>query len=377
MTTAAPASSSRPLALAALLAVVLAGCLPTCRREEDKRLTPADSAGRAVSLAAGADTLVPLWTRDARTMPGLQYPRTLRFTPAGGTLGGRLVVADPATGDLWTVGRSGSPVRRHALGLSGPYLAGFRGDSVVVYEVGVNRFSLVVADSAVDGTAGTGALRVARRVPFTGLPSDQTLVRYGAAWRDGFAVKYGSEESGAGLLVLDASGRVVHRERLAGPHWRHAGPLRTTGDTLVSVCGFRPVIDRFTVVPTPGRALTLRRDSVALVGFDSPMLARSRRFLTGDVAAPPLLMPSAVPLEGGDIVALNLRLGWIEADRYGPDGRLRRRIAERLVYLNPDVLPDDLDARRLADGSLEVAVAIPRPYGRIVAFRWPSADAAR
>ena len=366
MTPASRPLASRPLALAALLTVVLAGCLPTCRREEDKRLTPADSAGRAVSLAAGADTLVPLWSRDARTMPGLQYPRTLRFTPVGGALGGRLVVADPATGDLWTIGPGGAPARRHALGLSGPYLAGFRSDSVVVYEVGVNRFSIVAADSA-------GALRVARRVPFTGLPSDQTLVRYGAAWLGGFAVKYSSEESGAGLLLLDASGRVRHRERLAGPHWRFAGPLRTSGDTLVSVCGFRPVVDRFTAsVDSSGAApkLVVRRDSEALVGFDSPMLARSRRFLTGDVSSPPLLLPSVAVLGAGELVALNLRLGWIEADRYGPDGRLRARIVERLVTLNPDVLPDDLDARRLADGSLEIVVAVPRPRGRIVAFRW-------
>ncbi len=362
--------SLRSFGLAAALALVLAGCLPTCRREEDKRLTPADSAGRLASLAVVPDTLIPLWTRDARTMPGLEYPRTVRFMPASGALGGSVVVADPATGDLWTIGAGGSPARRHVLGLSGPYLAGFRGDSVVVYEVGVNRFSIVAADSA-------GALRVARRVPFTGLPSDQTLVRYGAAWMDGFAVKYSSEESGAGLLVLDASGRVRHRERLAGPHWRFAGPLRTSGDTLVSVCGFRPVIDRFTAsVDSSGAAsgaasrLVIRRDSVALVGFDSPMLARSRRFLTGDVSSPPLLLPSAAVLGAGEIVALNLRLGWIEADRYGPDGLLRGRIVERLVFLNPDVLPDDLDARRLADGSLEIAVAVPRPRGRIVAFRW-------
>lgn len=352
-----PVSALRSAVLALALPLVLAGCLPSCRRDEDKRLVPADSIGRAVAALVPADTLTPLWTRDARTAPGLVYPRTLRAVPSG-PLAGQIAVADASTGDLWTVRADGGAMRRHALGLDRPYLAGFHGDTLVAYEVGVNRFALAVADS-------TGTLRVARRVAFTGLPADQTLVRYGAAWGDGFAVKYGSEESGAGLLVLDAAGRVVHRERLAGPHWRYAGPLRTHGDTLVSVCGFRPVVDRF--VRT---AAGLARDSLALVGFDSPMLARSRRFLTGDVDAPPLLMPSVAVLPSGDLVALSLRLGWIEAARFDPDGRLRARFAERIRFLNPDVLPDDLDVRPMPDGSLLVAVAVPRPHGRIVAFRW-------
>lgn len=354
----APVSLFRSAALAAACVLVLAGCLPSCRREEDKRLTPSDSLGRAAAALVPVDTLRPAWTRDARSAPGLVYPRTVRILDAG-PLAGQIAVADASTGDVWTVGADGAPLRRHALGLDHPYLAGLRGDTLVAYEVGVNRFALAVADSA-------GALRVARRVAFTGLPADQTLVRYGAPWGDGFAVKYGSAESGAGLLVLDASGRVVHRERLPGPHWRHAGPLRPISpDTLLSVCGFRPVVDRLVRTSTG-----LARDTLALVGFDSPMLARSRRFLTGDIAAPPLLMPSVAPLLGGDLVALSLRLGWIEAARFDASGRLRGRFAERIDALNPDVLPDDLDARRMPDGSLLVAVAVPRPHGRIVAFRW-------
>lgn len=348
----------RTAAFALACTVGLAGCLPSCRRDEDKSLVPADSIGRAVAALVPADTLVPAWTRDARTAPGLTYPRTVRIL-SGGALAGHVATADAATGDVWTVGPDGDGMRRHALGLDRPYLASVRGDTLVAYEVGVNRFALAVADSS-------GVLRVARRVVFTGLPADQTLVRYGASWGDGFAVKFSSEESGAGLLVLDASGRLVHRERLPGPHWRHAGPLRTHGDTLVSVCGFRPVVDRFTRTAAGG----VQRDSLALVGFDSPMLARSRRFLTGDVSAPPLLMPSVAVLPGGDLVALSLRLGWIEAARFGSDGRLRARFAERVRFLNPDVLPDDLDVRPMPDGSMLVAVAVPRPYGRIVAFRW-------
>ena len=358
-----PVPRLRSAVFAAVCALVLAGCLPSCRREEDRRLVPADSLGRAAAALVPVDTLVPAWTRDARSAPGLVYPRTVRFVPSG-PLAGQIAVADASTGDVWTVGADGAPLRRHALGLDHPYLAGFRGDTLVAYEVGVNRFVLAVADSA-------GGLRVARRVTFTGLPSDQTLVRYGAPWGSGFAVKYGSEESGAGLLVLDASGRTVGRERLPGPHWRHAGPLRAiSDDTLLSVCGFRPVVDRLVRTPSGPASVSLRRDTLALVGFDSPMLARSRRFLTGDIAAPPLLMPSVAPLPGGDLVALSLRLGWIEAARFDASGRLRGRFAERITALNPDVLPDDLDARRLPDGSLLVAVAVPRPYGRIVAFRW-------
>jgi hypothetical protein len=338
-----------PLRLSPLYAlslfVTLSGCLPTCVREEDKSLLPADSTGRRLAALAPTDTLAPLWSRTATTLPGLTHPRTVRYDTAG-----TLWMSDAGAGTLTALAPSGAVTYRGAPGLRVPYLAGFRGDTVVVFSAGANRFDLVHGG------------RLARQVPVPDLPADESLLRYGAAWADGFVLKIGSEETAARLLVLDAGGRLVRTQPLPGPHWRHAGPLRTRGDTLLSICGFRPVYDR--ILPDG------RRDTVALVGFDSPMLARSRRFMAGDTHAPPLMVPALAHLPDGRFFVLNLRLGWVQVDAFGADARLTRHLLQPHPGPNRQFWPEDLDVWREPSGALRVAVTSTRPAPALRVFRW-------
>ena len=330
---------------ALVLFVTLSGCLPTCVREEDKSLLPADSTGRRIAAEAPTDTLALLWTRTPSSLTGLSHPRTVRFDSAG-----TLWLSDASANTLTAIAPNGAVASRSAPGLDVPYLAGFRGDTVVVFSAGENRFDLVHGG------------RIARQVRVPELPADESLLRYGAAWGDGFVVKVGSEETSPRLLVLDAAGRLVRTQLLPGPHWRHAGPLRTRGDTLLSICGFRPIYDR--ILPDG------RRDTVALVGFDSPMLARSRRFMIGDAHAPPLMLPALVPMPDGHLFALNLRLGWVQVDVFDRAARLRQHLIQPHPGPNRQFWPEDLDVWQEPSGTYRLAVTSTRPSPALRMYRW-------
>jgi len=109
-------------------------------------------------------------------------------------------------------------------------------------------------------------------------------------------------------------------------------------------------------------------DSLSLVGFDSPMLDRSRAYAQGDVDKPPLLTASAAPV-GDTLFVLNLRPGWVQIDAYDRQGRLLRRLVERHDAGNSDFYPVDLDARR-TNGGYAFAVAVRSPDPQVEVFRW-------
>ncbi len=331
--------------LAAALFLTLSGCLPTCVREEDRSLTPADSSARRLARAMAQDTLTPLWGRTPGTLTGLAYPRTVRFDSAG-----TLWMTDAKANTLTAFAASGAVTQHSAPGLSVPYLAGFRGDTVVVFSAGANRFDLVLRG------------RRARSIPVTMLPSDKTLVRYGSVWGDSLVVKVGSAETSPRLLVLGPDGRLGRTIPLAGPHWRHAGPLRTQGDTLLSICGFRPLYDRIAPDGT--------RDSVTLVGFDSPMLSRSGRFVAGTEHIAPLLLPALARVPDGRVFALNLRLGWVQIDVYGPDARLSRTLIQPHPGPDRKFMPEDLDAWVEPSGAVRLAVTSAQPRAEVRLYRW-------
>ena len=348
----------RPSALVvALLAFALSGCLPSCRKGEDRALVPSDSLSRRVSGETAEDTLALVWARGVAEIDGLVHPRTVRFAPDG-----TLWFSDAGADRIVALDPDGRPLGR-VNGFDAPYLAGFRGDTVAVFSAGANRFDLVARRP-------DGPWRIARRVPVTGLPGDRTIVRYAHAWGAGYALKAGSADTPPFLLDLDADGRVRGRLALPGPYWRHAGLLRTRGaDTLLSLSGFRPVVDWITHTPAPARA-RFRRDTLALVGFDSPMLARSRRFLAGDVAEAPLLTPTAAPAADGRLFVLNLRLGWLQVDVYSPAGQLERRLIQPSPAPDAKFQPEDLDVRADGAGGYRIAVAYAKPIARVVVYRW-------
>src|SRR5690606_28054568 len=155
--------SMRPLARAGLvfpLALALAGCLPSSQRANTRALTPADSLSMRLAEGARVDTLRLMWTAGAPEASPLELPTSMAWLPD--SLGGELVIADTRRGSLHAFSAEGAYVgERRPEGLRYPYLAGTRGDTVVVYSRGERRLDFVVGE------------RVARRLP---LPVDYAAV---------------------------------------------------------------------------------------------------------------------------------------------------------------------------------------------------------
>jgi hypothetical protein len=138
--------------------------------------------------------------------------------------------------------------------------------------------------------------------------------------------------------------------------------LRSWGDTLLSLSGYRPAID----LVLPGERL----DTLDLHGFDSPMLPRRRAYGRGEVDTPPLLTASAAPL-GDRLYVLNMRPKHLQVDVYDRQGRLQRILTETPPESMeaPDYFPLDLAAFRDPDGALRIAVVTHEPEPAIRCYR--------
>ncbi len=328
---------------AALL--LLSGCLPySCRREESTALMPADSVSRELATGVAMDTLALEWTRDTADGKELQHPRTVRFGPAQTDT---LYVSDAEAGVVFVFDTAGSFLAEIAT-IDVPFLAGVRGDTVAVFDP-----SGPAMEFLVDGeSAGT------LRIQDSELP--RTALVYGA-FGDGVYYKRVDAEAESFVAEADRDGNLRDRHVLRGPHWRHAGLLRLWGDAVVSLSGFQPVIDLVTAAGTV--------DTLALRGFDSPMLARTRSFLMGDIHEPPLLSSSAAASD--DLLfVLNMRTGWLQVDVFDRTGHLLHRLTEKGRTYRKAFFPQDLDVRRRADGSYAIAVAFTAPESGVRMYGW-------
>ena len=335
---------------------VLSGCLPySCRPDANETLFPADSLSRRVAQDTPADTLRRVWTSEGTKAHPLRYPRTVRFWGDG-----QVAVSDAERNSLFFFGADSTFQREHTDStFAVPYLAGTRGDTLVVFNAGTNRIDFVTREGRHPGRSLTYER-----------PAAETLV-YVLATDTSLYAKAVGQETGASLARLDGRGRVVSRIELGGAYWRHAGFLRAWGDQVVSLSGFRPAVWR---VPL-GFADGARPDSLSLVGFDSPMLERSYAYAQGDVSNPPLLTASAAAV-GDTLFVLNLRPGWVQIDAYDRQGRLQRRLVERHTGGNRNFYPVDLDARRV-DGGYRFAVAVRSPEPQVEVFRWRPGEEVR
>ncbi|MDX1420460.1 MAG: hypothetical protein R3181_10885, partial [Rubricoccaceae bacterium] len=266
-----------------------------------------------------------------------ELPTSVAWWPD--SLGGRLAIVDTRRGSLHVLSPEGEVIEeRTPDGLRYPYLAGLRADTVVLHNRGERRLDFVVGDRSV------------RRIP---LEQD-----YGTALAtgDGLWAKQ-AVENDTYLARLDADGTVGVAYPLPQPYWRHVGFLRVWGDSLLSLSGYRPVVDVLPLGAPAGAA----PDTLALVGFDSPQLVRSYQFLIDEVDEPPLLTPSAVPL-GDRLFVLNIRYDAIRIDVYGRGGRLQRALVLPAADLLADVFPVDLAVREVG-GALHIAVVLQHPGG--------------
>lgn len=345
--------SARHIAYLAFLCA-LSGCFPTsCQRERHTALLPSDSLSRQIASQTPADTLRPLWQTSGSEMHSLEFPRTVRFGPDPP---GHLFVSDVERNSVFEFTADGRFVREitdEAFDI--PYLAGMRGDTLVVFSAGADRIDFVA-----DGRRVGPPLRVSR-------PTREALF-YVTASDTALYAKVVGENANDALARIGSGGALVDRVPLPGPYWRHAGFLRIWADSLLSLSGFRPVVD---VLPL-GFTSDTPVDTMALRGFDSPMQARSRAFVKGEVNQPPLLTPSATPV-GGRLFVINLRPGWLQIDTYDHVGRLQRRLS-RPRQPRREYYPHDLAVRRQADGTYLLAVVRTAPDPRLGVYRWTPPD---
>jgi hypothetical protein len=332
-------------------AVALSGCLPSQRRQHDRDLFPADSLSRLVAQTVPEETLELVWRAEAPRQANVRYPLTIAW------VGERIVMADVRRGALHIFDEDG-----HFLGsfaddaIEYPFLAGGRRDTVAVLSRGTNQLHLVALD-------GEGRGRLARSLP---VPDGRNAVAL--LGEHGLYAKIADEDAGAEIYRLDeTSGAVLERHPLPEAHWRHIGFLRTWGDALVSLSGYRPVVDLL----QPGGAASAVIDTLALVGFDSPQLHRSRLFALGRVNEPPLLSPSA-DAAGPLLFVLNARPGWIHIDVFERDGdalRLRRSLLSPDAEPRPNFFVADVAVRQRGAG-YDILILENHPRPAVLRYRW-------
>ena len=176
-------------------------------------------------------------------------------------------------------------------------------------------------------------------------------------------VKVVPKDEAGYVARLDSQGRVQARAPLPGPQWRHAGLLRSWDDALLSLSGFRPVVDVFSA------DLSTPLDTLPLVGFDSPMLRRTFAFIQGETYEAPLLSSSAAPA-GDRLFVLNMRPGWLRLDVYDRAGYLQHVLVQPDPAYDKDFYPIDLAVQPSGGGRYAIAVAVVKPVPEVKLYRW-------
>ena len=328
------------------LLFLFSGCLPSaCQRIESHALFPADSLSRRIAEQTPIDTLTFAWESTGASDNAMLYPRTVRFGRDG-----RVFVSDAQTNQIFEYLNTGILHRIHASpDFSFPFLAGVRGDTLLVFNSENQR-----VDFTINGRSVT-------RVSFTDpLPKKQPLQYTGATNRRLYFKVLG-EEFPSYIAELDDTGAERRRIFLEGPFWRYSGLMRPWGDSLLSLSAYQPVIH---IIPPDGSL-----DSLVLKGFDSPMLHRSRAYVLGDVHEPPMLTPSAAAA-GDALFVINMRPGWLRIDVFDRNGRLNRRLVQQDPGFSKSYYPIDLDVRKIAASTYEIAIVVVEPEPKLVTYRW-------
>lgn len=337
----------------AALALLFSGCLPHgCQRDGFSELAPSDSLSRVIAQQTPLDTLGQAWSTTGEADARLEFPRTVRFGPDR-----HLFVSDVERNSLFEFTPDGQFVREIADGaFDVPYLAGTQADTLVVLNAGTDEILFVH-----DG-------QTVRTLPIAPVQEGRSLL-YATATDTALYTKVVDNDDGTSFVArLDRRGEAAARVPLSEPDWRHAGMLRAWGDSLLSLSGFRPVVDVASLPLRDGASV----DTMALRGFDSPMLERSYAFLTGDVSTAPLLTAAADPA-GDRLFVLNMRPGWVQVDAYDPTGHLQHRLAYPDTTGDAaeegDFYPRDIAAYPRDDG-YDIAVVLTSPAPRLDLYRW-------
>lgn len=322
------------------------GCLPSsCQREESRALFPADSLSRQIAEQIPVDTLNLVWKSAGPEALPLAYPRTVRFAPDAS-----LYVSDAQQEAVYAFNIQGQVARYiQAESFTYPYIAGIRGDTLLVFNPEAGHIDFMVGERQVHRVFTPTELASRQRLQYTGSSADRIYFKTLGENFEGY------------IAVLNNNSQTVQRISLEGPLWRHAGLIRTWGPDVVSLSAYRPILD---LLEADGS-----RDSLTLIGFDSPMLARSRSFILGNTRQPPLLTSSAAPTD--DLLfVLNLRPGWLRVDAYNREGRLQHRLVQDDPSFNQSYYPIDIDVRITQDSSYHMAILVVEPDPHLALYTW-------
>jgi hypothetical protein len=270
-------------------------------------------------------------------------PRTIMMDDAG-----RLFVSDTRTHTIHRITAEGDIDASLELAESIPYLAGQRADTTWVFAPVLGRVYRLEDMVAVDSTdldLGAG---------------DERSLRWVLTTDSGFVSKVLDDAEGNRIAFHDLSGAIERRIDLPAASWRYAGFLRDGGEQVLSLSGFLPFI-----YPVTDNGL----DSLRLMGFDSPMLARFLQFERGATEQPPLLSGSAA-VAGEWLFVLNMRPGWLHIDVFSQEGELAYILTQPDPAFNKEYYPTDIVAREVAEGSFEIAVTITEPAPGVQSYSW-------
>ena len=275
----------------------------------------------------------------------LAYPRTVLI---GNNR--HIYTSDTKNGGIFVFTPDGELERSFRLaGTTFPYLAGWRQDSLVVFDPETHRFHFVVNSVSTDS------------VTVANVPSD--ALQYVLAHKSQLYLKAVKRDTTHMLWTLDRTGQLIHEVLLYGSAWEHAGFLRNHDHQLVSLSGFYP---RALVWSDD---LSNGPDTLRWWGFDSPMLRRTYAFDRGDGRGPPLITTSA-SAAGEFWFVLNQRAGWLRVDIYTISGTLQHVLVEANPEYIKNFYPIDLSASLNTDGTYQLAIALVAPEPSIRVYTW-------
>ncbi len=326
-----------------IVCILCSGCLPSsCRRIESQEISPADSVSRSIATGVIPDTLT---TPLILTEPLLKYPRTVLF---GST--DNIYVSDTKTGYIVIFPLNGSPKTTFRIqGINYPYLAGWRSDTLIVFDPELHQFHSVIDSVSVNS------------VMVTNVPPNS--LQYVLAHNSNLYLKAVTQNSTHILRRFDHLGNITQEVALYGSSWNHAGHLRHADNRLISLSGFYPR------ALTWSDDLSYGPDTLQWWGFDSPMLRRTYAFDRGRGRGAPLITSSATST-GDYWFVLNHRAGWLRVDIYNSQGMLEFILIEHSPTYLKEFYPIDLAVKHMTDRSYQIAIAIVAPNPSIQVYHW-------